>query len=474
MYVRTLSLFTEPRPSSQGPSALVVSILVHGAVLGLLSYGFMHTPRIDEQALNKRYAVRHLDLHTPEPQMRPSGGSGMRYPRPQPAARALPPDSRPAARPAGSMQIAHRTPAPQTLMQPDLPRNLTLPQEIPVPTVVTWTAQKTPARTIVLPQPQEATAADVRPSPDAPNAELNLTDLSIASTDLAAKIAAPAPGTTSPIVVPGPELAQLVPVTTSESSAQPTPAAVLALSDLQMREGTVTLPPANETSASASPTAPVPGPLAEHAQTGDDDAVSTNGGAATEQSSNDQAEAAASAPGAVALKGTNAGPAQKAGPGNQPAIDRISLPKKGKYGVVVVGSPLQEEYPEMVQIWGGRMAYTVYLHVGLARSWILQYSLPRSSEVAAAGSVARLEAPWPDDIARPLLAFGDFNADALVLHGFVNKAGRFESLAVVYPPQFAQAEFVLYALQRWQFRPARQNGQTAAVEVVLIVPNELE
>ena len=128
----------------------------------------------------------------------------------------------------------------------------------------------------------------------------------------------------------------------------------------------------------------------------------------------------------------------------------------------------------MIEIWGGRMAYTVYLHVGLAKSWILQYSLPRTVEVAEAGSVVRLEAPWPYDIARPLLSFGDFNANALVLHGFVNQAGRFESLALVYPPRFAQAEFVLYALQRWQFRPAKQHGQATTVEVVLIVPNELE
>jgi len=120
------------------------------------------------------------------------------------------------------------------------------------------------------------------------------------------------------------------------------------------------------------------------------------------------------------------------------------------------------------------MAYTVYLHVGLAKSWILQYSLPRATEVEAAGSIAPLEAPWPYDIARPQFAFSDFNANALVLHGFVNKAGRFESLALVYPPQFAQAEFVLYTLQRWRFRPARQSGKTAAVEVVLIVPNDME
>lgn len=450
MYVRTLSLFTEPRPSSQGPSAIVVSMLVHGAVLGLLSYGFMHTPRIDEQALSKRYAVRRLNLHTPEPQMRPSSGSGVRYPGPQRPAHAIPPGSGPAS---GPMQIAQLTPAPQTLIQPDLPRNLTLSQEIPIPTVMTWIAQKTPATTIVLPHTQDATAADIRPSVDVPNAELNLADTSMASSDSAAHIAAPSPGTTSPIVAPGPELVQLVPVTTSESDEQPTPAAVIALSDLQMWEGTVNLPPANETAIAVSPLAS--DILAEHAQTGDGNPPSTNTGA-------------------EAIKGVSDGLVQQAGLGHRPSIAHITLPKKGKFGAVVVGSPLLQEYPEMVEIWGDRMAYTVYLHVGLAKNWILQYSLPRATEDEAAGSIAPLQAPWPYDIARPQFAFSEFNANALVLHGFVNKAGRFESLALVYPPQFAQAEFVLYTLQRWQFRPARQNGRTAAVEIVLIVPNELE
>lgn len=453
MYVRTLSLFTEPRPSSQGPSAIVVSILVHGAVLGLLSYGFMHTPRIDEQALSKRYAVRRLDLHTPEPQMRPSAGSGVRYPGPQRPAHAIPPGSGPAAGPTGPTQIAQLTAAPQTLIQPDLPRNLTLPQDIPIPTVMTWIAQKTPTTTIVLPHPQDPTAADIRPSVDVPNTELNLADTSMASSDSAAHIATPAPGTTSPIVALGPELVQLVPVTTSESDKEPTPAAVIALSNLQMREGSVNLPPANETATAVSP--PALDILAEHAQTGDGNPASTDANA-------------------VSTKGVNTGPVQQAGPGNQPSITHITLPKKGKFGAVVVGSPLQQDYPEMVQIWGDRMAYTVYLHVGLAKSWILQYSLPRATEDAAAGSIAPLQAPWPYDITRPQFAFIDFNANALVLHGFVNRAGRFESLALVYPPQFAQAEFVLYTLQRWQFRPARQNGRTATVEVVLIAPNDME
>jgi len=432
MYVRTLSLFTEPRPSRQGLSAFVVSTLVHGVVLGMLTYGFLHAPRIDEQALSKRYAVRRLDLHKPEPQIRPSASGGAMYPSPQSTSAANQPESKSAS----SLQVAQIKPAAQTLMQPDLPRNLTLPQEVPVPTVVTWTPHKTAPATIVLPPPQEAPASSVRPSPDAPNEELTLAELSIASGVLEAKVKAPASGTTSPIVVPRPDLVQMAPTTTSERSIPPTSAAVISISDLQMQEGTTILLPANETAPAKKQKTTQPEHAVDHAQA-------------------DTGERAMDI-------------------GNQPSITLISLPKKGKFGAVVVGTPLQDEYPEMIEIWGGRMAYTAYLNVGLTRSWILQYSLPRSEEVAAPGSLARLEAPWPYEIARPLLAFGDFNAKALVLHGFVNQAGRFESLALVYPPQLAQAEFVLYALQRWQFRPAKEGGKAVMAEVVLIVPNELE
>ncbi len=140
----------------------------------------------------------------------------------------------------------------------------------------------------------------------------------------------------------------------------------------------------------------------------------------------------------------------------QSAIDHAhQLAEKGQVRRCHCGDAASRRVSEMIEIWGGRMAYTAYLNIGLKRSWILQYSLPRTDVVAAPGNLARLEAPWPYEIARPLLMFGDFNAKALVLHGFVNQAGRFESLALVYPPQLAQAEFVLYALQRWQFR-ARQ------------------
>jgi hypothetical protein len=151
-------------------------------------------------------------------------------------------------------------------------------------------------------------------------------------------------------------------------------------------------------------------------------------------------------------------------------MQRITLPKDGQFGVVVVGSSLEEKFPETAELWSGRMAYTVYLHVGLAKSWILQYSLPRSAEAAAGGNIARIDAPWPYNIVRPNIPPGEINADALMVHGIVNRSGRFEELSVAFPPDFAQSQFVLDALEQWQFRPAMQDGQPAAVEILLLIP----
>ena len=159
--------------------------------------------------------------------------------------------------------------------------------------------------------------------------------------------------------------------------------------------------------------------------------------------------------------------------GNNSATE-ITLPKTGVFSAVVVGDTLQGEYPELTGVWNGRLAYTVFLHVGVSRSWILQYSLPSNAVVKLNGSVDRLEAPWPYSIVRPNLAAGTISADALMVHGFVNAAGHFEDLSIVLPVAFPQAQFVLDSLARWQFRPATEDGQIARVEVLLIIPEELE
>jgi hypothetical protein len=171
--------------------------------------------------------------------------------------------------------------------------------------------------------------------------------------------------------------------------------------------------------------------------------------------------------GATGGADTGANQAGNASSDAQPTATRIVMPKDGKFGVVVVGSSMAEQYPETVGLWGGRMVYTVYLHVGLAKNWILQYSLPAAAEK---GTVARIDAPWPYVMERPELAPGDLNGDAIMVRGVVNTSGRFEKLALVFPVDFAQAKFVLGALEQWRFRAAMQNGLLTTVEVLLIIP----
>jgi len=151
-------------------------------------------------------------------------------------------------------------------------------------------------------------------------------------------------------------------------------------------------------------------------------------------------------------------------------VSQITLARDGQFGAVVVGAALEDQYPELNEVWRGRMAYTVYLHVGLRRSWTLEYALPSEAEAAAAGAVAQLEAPWPFSIVRPNLDPGSIAADALMIHGYVNADGRFEDLEIAFPSGFEKADFVLKSLEQWQFRPAEADGKPQRVEVLLVIP----
>jgi hypothetical protein len=462
---RIISLFSERPELTQRPSSFVVSILAHGVAIAVLSFGIIYTPEIRQPLVTKRYTVRHLDLHTPKDQTRQSAAKGITYPGPQGDGSKPTTGTKPAAHAARMRQIADAVKGPQTLVQPDILDPVKLTQETPVPTIVIWTPKKDAVKNIVAPLPEKATAADVKPSVNAPNDEINLGDMGISSTSKPTDKFPVFPTTTSPLVVHGPNVVQLPPVTTSQTAAQPTPAAVMSLSDLRMPDGIVTLPPVNQTADQSAPGMLAPGQAAVGA------APEKAGGAGAMQGT-----VVSGQPNGVAANQSGANPGITAGSGSDLGLttEHFTLPKNGEFGAVVVGASLQEKFPELSGIWNDRMAYTVYLHVGLAKSWILQYSLPRSAEAAQAGNVTHLEAPWPYNIVRPNIPPGSFSSDAILVHGFVSQAGRFEALGITFPPDFLQAQFVLDALNQWQFRPAAQNGQTERVEVLLIIPEEDE
>jgi hypothetical protein len=160
------------------------------------------------------------------------------------------------------------------------------------------------------------------------------------------------------------------------------------------------------------------------------------------------------------------------GSGNGSGVTELRQPVDGQFSAVVVGSSISDRYPETVELWAGRLTYTVYIHVGRTKNWVLQYAVKRDASAGASSS--QPNAPWPYLMELPRFAPGDINSNALIVHGLLNVSGQFEALKVLFPSDFSQGQFVLSALERWRFRPARQDGRLVAVEVLLIIPEEDE
>ena len=467
----TVTLFSEYTDPSRRPATLLASALIHTAVTGVISFAVLYVPPIAYQ-VSERYVVRHLDLETPEQQMhrtalKQDDDAGLRMMAHALAARG----ASTAAHPAIPEQRVRAKLSRQTLLQPDLAAQLAVAENIPIPEVLIWTPGEKIVTTIVAPHTAKPAAAPVSPSLEAPNQEIDLADVKIASTLLPDEELHILAGTTTPVTAPSPELTPTTPETISQTDAQPTPAAVMSLSDLRMKKGTVTLPPVDE-SAPANSAGALAGDKAQPSSITGKSSSSLPTGAPQGVAAPHSVASASQPADRLSVADASSGMSQQEGASN--SVTEIKWPKNGSFGAVVVGDSINDQFPEAAAVWRGRVAYTVYLHVGLARSWILQYSLPPSAEASADGAVAGLQAPWPYEIVRPNLAPDSVNADALMVHGFVDRAGRFETISVVFPQDFPQAQFVLKCLEQWQFRPASQNGQIARVEVLLIVPEELE
>jgi len=329
----------------------------------------------------------------------------------------------------------------QTLIQPEIHSQLSFADQVPLPNIMIWAPELEAHKKIVPRLPNSPAPSSAKPSIAAPNLEMRPTDVAVASTDLSPRSKAMPAGTPSPLKEESEKPARIA-ISSFIPLDEATPAAVLSISEFRMVDGAVRLPPVNAVAAA--------NPSGSNAS-GRDESLSRLSDDRKRMEVDD-----------LAIDG------------RQLSSEHIVLPKNGRFSVVVVGSSLAEEYPETVNIWADRVAYTAYLHVGLKKSWILQYSATRAAEVADGGRVERLVAPWPYDILRPNLLSRDLHAEALMVHGVLNRTGRLESLAIAFPTSFRYASFVLHALDQWQFRPALENGQATPVEVLLIIPEELD
>jgi hypothetical protein len=426
---RIVLLAGMPEPGGP-PAGLAASLLFHGLAVAIVSFGVFYVPPLDPRPLHEHLSVRRIVFDSPQAERR---RATMPHMTPVPASQ------RAALRKA--LPSPHPAHARQTLLQPALERSEEMEHRLPLPTVALWTDANTRSRRITAPRPKPPTAADVAPATDPPNLETKLDTASLvpqinASLKLPAVIAA-----TTPIRIHAPDRPQAPPQTVAQTAEEPTPAAVLSLSELRMMPAELLLPAIDQSAEAAEAAAGAGGNTATSKTT----ASQTAGLSARDSTEQDAFEAA-------------------------PRTASITLPRDGQFGAVVVGASLEDQFPELAALWRGRMAYTVYLHVGLARSWILAYALAGADEAAAGGAVANLEAPWPFSIVRPNLNAEEIGAEALIVHGYVNAAGRFEDLQVVLPADFADARFVLDALGGWQFRPATRQGVPVRVEVLLVIP----
>ncbi len=475
----TLSLFNQAPPTSQRSSAFAVSAVVHAAVVGLVIYGFLYAPRIQLKGPADLYRLRRVDLDSPDPAIRQDSGNSSLYPGAHVAAQVPSPTNRIAAPSASIRQLEKKMLADKTLVQPDTPIKMVL-KTAQLPSLLLWSASKPDVRTITPPPMQKPATSSVLPSFERPNKEPVPAELKISSTDFTSTKPMPVPGSSSPIVVKGPDPVQHVIETSSLSSTMPSSIAVMSVSELHMAQGTTMVPPADQTAHGNPNGAMRPGtsgnsPLAgngDPSSKGSDTGVRSNQG-----TPGNSASALASNNGPNSGSGNHKpGPGAGRGNGNgtEPLFTRVPVAPTGQFGVVVVGHGMVEEFPETAEVWSDRLVYSVYLHVGLSRSWILQYSIPSSVEAASSGNIKHVDAPWPYSIVRPNIDPADINADALMIHGFINEAGHFEGLGLAFPPRFTQTQYVLQALQQWRFKPAKQNGQVARVEILLIIPEDAE
>jgi hypothetical protein len=467
MHPRDLTLFTTLPPPDRNSAPFVGSIFLHAVAAAIAWFSIAYMPPA-ARILHDHYAIRQLDLRMTAEQQ-PHETAQIYYPRLHPPASESAGRSQAAAPPLIPVTTARK--GPQTLIQADLNNPVTLPQIVPVPQIVLWSPSKAAVEKIAPPLPEKPTAAHVHPVPDRPNQEINLAEVNVASSNLPSEKLKLAAGTTSPVAVDTPLQVELPPASASQQAVSPTPVAILSLSDIRMKNGTVVLPPISEAKAAKPQNTGAPGKSLSPSSQAGDGTHSTGPGSAQNSAAAARQSGGAPAPQAA----PNASTADvAANPYGHFTTTSIALPKNGQFGAVVVGNDLSQEFPELENAWGGRVAYTAYLHVGLSRSWIMQYSLPRNVAASTGGTISRLDAPWPYNIVRPNLPTDSVDSDAVLIRGFVDAAGRFQNLSVVFPQPFSGTQFVLAALRQWQFRPATHDGQPAKVEVLLIIPETFE
>jgi len=166
-------------------------------------------------------------------------------------------------------------------------------------------------------------------------------------------------------------------------------------------------------------------------------------------------------------------PPAPAGPMPAPSARR-GQGKPGVFDVVVVQSTAAETQFRSFGILKGKPVYTVYLQLGMPKTWVLQYCLPSTSSANAQPGVVNLDNPQPVTPPYPITTvLTDVElqpkAGYTLIHGFLTAAGKFRNMILLGKPD-QQLARLLQLLEEWEFRPAMKGDTAAEVEVLLAIP----
>jgi len=545
LYHMHLVLRIKTRRTPQGRRMLgfAASALLHCAlVVVLMTPWSVKTPTSAPPPYTKKYSVLFVHLQAPPPTRSGAAersnpmGSQLAAGGAQAAGSAAPRKTPRAALSESADTREHRRfllpsntrlkPVNQTLVQMEIPPNIVLKQEIPLPTVLLWTQTKLPPpvrKQFVAPPISKVPAiAQSLPVPsviEPPNQEIKMANLNLAAAivNVAPRLIQP-PAIAPPVSTAGQETAKEIPQIGLANSAQPSAANLISQPNTPLRSATtLVLPPANQiapsdtANAGSSPGAAgttntqegssgVPGRGLNGSGTGEVSTQAKGNGGSTSGPLRGNSGASGSTPGRSGLAGEEgstahggigtASPGNGTGnpnggkgangtdgaPGNSIAgLTRIMQPKEGKFAVVVQGSPDSARYSESVGALSGKVVYTVYLRLGLRKNWILQYSPQNTAakSVTVKGSATPLQAPWPILMMR-LDRLSALDSDYIMVRGMLKSDGRFDQLAMVFPDELKDRDLLLNSLKLWEFRPASRDGEPVAVEVLLIIPRDAD
>ncbi len=508
----------QPRPRRW--PAFLVSVLVHFALLLALPSLLGTVDPIDQPSYWARQLQwdRTLRIRIPERLYLASGDR--RAPAPRRPAGASPAASGPSRRASAAVAsrpkavpgagprrrfelppLARRARHPQSVLQPELPPDLPLSASTRLPELFFWAPKPPPpfrAKVMVLPGYARAPAAALRlDAPPGLESPAEGTGLSfLAPPDLSGlEQAAVSAAARLPLRVPAPPSQSELRGTTTETSAGD-PLTVLSLSSAPrpLRE-ILLIPPANQLGTlpegAGGLGAPKPGSAPGAKPAAGTETAAGKGAVAAEKAGESvlalsRPDVASPLPEAVSTLPPPAPeePAPRATPAPSAATSvlaentRREHPAAGVFDIVVQSAEA-DGFPESAGVLTGRPVYSVYLNVGGAKEWVLQYCLPAGEAHVAevSGGVVRLSSPSP--LVAPYLRItfrppvkNRPGVPYIMVHGFLETNGRLEGLRVLGVHGAEDAPSILPVLQQWELRPATQDDRPVRIEVLLAIPAE--